>query len=749
MSTFKLNSFLRKNVHIVTPHSFNIFRAALLSCAVNSTVSHAEEVLNDSAIQLPVINVSAEKENQDPLKLKEVNTTASQLGLTAKEMPATLQTITQKEIKEKGIRTTKEAFSEITGATVGNVPGNPAVLTARGFSGNTNSVLYDGIRLGASTFTTRDSDVWKYEKIEVLKGPSSVLYGEGSLGVAVNLITKKPTLDHYSAEGLLSYGSFNTVRAAIGGNLPINDQWAVRSDISYMNSDSLYDIDNQNTTNLSLSSSALFKPNQDLSMIFALAYDHDKSESSYHGSPLLPASVARDPSDILSSSQGWVIDKSIRHTNYSPHGARNGADSISATWTTDYQINPIWKLKNITTYFQADRDFFLASEQDYNVGTGLFDRTVEAWTHDHKVLSNRLSISSDNFIADKFRNRFGIGGEYSRTDFYSSRPTGVLTSVDPFNPDVGNMPSVDGSVWPSFNLFDTKIDTVAVFAENAFNITPEWLVIGGVRYESIDVDRYIYNVNTGAEQSFNADYKPFSWRLGSVYNVTPDIQLYGQYSTAVTPLSSLVVISTANGRFNLSKGNSIELGFKSSLFNGKTDIVGSIYQITLDDILTRDPNNFSVSVQGGEQQSQGIELSASSQLTPQLRLNTGLSFVDAEYKTLIDGSGVNRSGNRPINVPKRGINASLSYTLPNQPLILNAYVKHADGFYTDTANTILVDGHTVFDASINYQLNDAISLTLWGKNLSNEFYAEYSGYSSRQVYIAPSRTVELGLNFKF
>ncbi|WP_228962110.1 TonB-dependent receptor plug domain-containing protein [Xanthomonas axonopodis pv. poinsettiicola] len=102
----------------------------------------------------------------------------SRLGLSQRETPASLQVIDQSDIATRGARTTSEVFDMVAGAMVGNVPGNPAVVTMRGFSGNTVSVLHDGVRLGASTIVTRNLDTFGLERVEVLRGPASVLYGE-------------------------------------------------------------------------------------------------------------------------------------------------------------------------------------------------------------------------------------------------------------------------------------------------------------------------------------------------------------------------------------------------------------------------------------------------------------------------------------------------------------------------------------------------------------------------------------------
>ena len=689
-------------------------------------------------------------QSDDPLHLDTKNSTGSRLGLTARETPATVETKTQEDMQVKGLRTTKEAFSDINGATVGNVPGNPAVLTMRGFSGNTINVMQDGVRVAASTIVTRDVDTWNYDRIEVLKGPASVLYGEGALGGAVNMITRKANLDGPAVEGMLSTGSFGTQRSAIGVNQPLSDTVAVRADISSLRSGSLYDIDNQKTTAFGLTTSPLYKPNYDLSMLFAIDHFDDQYDSTYQGAPLVAASAAKNPSSIVSNPYGLVIDKSARYTNYSPDGAHSGARSTMLRWTTDYQLNSAWVLNSAMSYYTAKRDFVLSGDQVYNKSTGKLDRTVQRITHDHQFWSEQLSDTNDSLIGG-FRNRFTVGGEYSYTDFSNPRQNGTTTSVDPIDPNVGSFPSSANSNWPGAGkniVYQSNMDTTAVFGEDAFNLTPDWLLVAGARYEDINLRRTVTDLNLGTEQSFHPTYDPFSWRVGTIYNLTPDVQLYAQYSTAVTPVSSLLLISTANGDFDLSKGRSVELGFKANAFGGATTVLGSVYWIELNDILTRDPNNSTLTVQGGQQTSRGMELTTSTKLTSQLQVDLGVSLVDARYDDLIEAGGADRSGNHPINVPHTTASASALYRLESLPVTLGAFVKHASGFYTDTANTYFVEGHTTLDASIAYEMKNA-TLTLRGRNLTNEFYGEYSGYSATQIYLGAPRSAELGVTFKF
>lgn len=709
----------------------------------------------DQPTELPKMQVTAQAESAEQgLHLNQVNRVGSSLNLKANETPATVETYTQEQMQQKGLRTVKDAFSNITGAIVGNVPGNPAVLSMRGFTGSANSVLIDGVRIAESTMMMRDLDSWKYEKIEVLKGPASVLYGLGSLGGTVNMITRKPSLEHAETDGMLSYGSFNTVRAALSTNKPVNDSTAVLFHASYSDSDSLYDIDDQDTKKVSVGTGLLYQPNDALSMLFTLDHDYDKQDSTYQGSPVLPANVAKNPSSILKSKdpEHSVLDKSIRHRNYNPDGAYSSSESTTLNWTTDYKLGSGWTLNNVLSYFKANRDFFEAPNQTYNAETGKFDRDIERITHDHEFWSNRLSLSNDSNLFGKYRNRFSLGAEYNHTDLTSLRQFASFGSIDPFSPQgqVGQMPSTSSSIWDSpggNSIYKSKLATTSIFAEDAFNLTPDWLLVGGVRFDHIDAERNVIDLYAQTQSKFNPTFNPVSWRVGSIYNITPDVQVYGQYSTAITPVSSLLLISSSRADFKLSEGKSAETGFKASLFDGKTDVIGSIYWIELNDILTRDPQNTSLTVQGGSQTSRGAELTASTQLTSQLRADLGLAWVDAKYHDLLEPGG-DRTGNRPVNVPKKVANASINYKFNAVPVSLTAYGKYVDGFYTDTANTYYVKGHTTLDASISYELKN-MTFTLWGRNLSNEYYGEYSGYSPTQIFIGAPRSVELAMTFKY
>ncbi len=695
---------------------------------------------------------------RDPLKLDDQAQAGSRLGLSIRETPASVEVLTQDDLQIRGLRTAREAFNDVVGAIAGNVPGNPAVVSLRGFAGNTVSILQDGVRVSASTVVQRDSNTWHYDRVEVLKGPASVLYGEGALAGVVNKVTRKPVLGERHLDTLLSVGSFATVFAAGGVNLPLSSTLAVRADASYQRSDSLYDVDNNDTLSAGLTASALWRPSDRLSLLVAVDHFEDRYDATYQGLPLIPGQYALRPTDAVTSATGLVADRALRRRNYNPQGAYSGANETTIRSRLDWTIDGGWSLALDLTGYTADRAFLLADSQSFVAPTaafphGSFRQTYQDFRHDHRFWNARAVVGNDSRIAG-LRNRFSLGIEHNDTDFVSLRQTAAaaaLPAVDVRNPAIVPLPSGTAIFTAGNVTFDSRLKQSSVFVEDALNLTPRWLLVGGLRWDHMALDRATTQNATGAIDRNSPTFDPVSWRAGTTWDVTPGVTLYAQYTTAVSPVSSILLASIANSRFRLTTGRAYEAGFKASTWGGRASVTGAAYRIAQRDILTRDPGNPALAVQGGQQSSQGVELSGVVAPVPALRLSGGVSYTDARYDELSElmaGVRIDRSGNRPINIPSTTVNASALFTIARS-VTLGGFLRHAGAFYTDTANTIRVAGHSVLDASVSFPVAPDATLTLRGRNLTDAFYGEYSGYPTTNVYIGAPRSFEVALATRF
>src|SRR5690606_33903277 len=197
----------------------------------------------------PTIVVTAALENP----LAEEAATGSRLGLTPLETPASVYSVDGDTIRALGDTDFSEAVTRAPGLAQSQTPGSGTIdITSRGFGGGSVLQLFNGVRLlpnnGSLSFPF---DTWNVDRIEVLNGPGSVLYGQGAMGGVINVIPKSANFSRSEVEAQVRYGSFDTYQAAIGMSAPIADSLAFRIDGSVRGSDGY--VDRGNSESLALS----------------------------------------------------------------------------------------------------------------------------------------------------------------------------------------------------------------------------------------------------------------------------------------------------------------------------------------------------------------------------------------------------------------------------------------------------------------------------------------------------------------
>ncbi len=711
-------------------------KASFLAIAACLVASPALAQVADNSADRDTILVTGQQ-------LEQQTEVSGRLGLSIRETPAVVDIVTQQDFQLQGVRNAIEAMNAAPGVASGNLPGSIGAVSMRGFQRAVN-YLYDGVRMANSDVGVRNWDAWSFERIEVIKGPASVTSGEGALAGAINFVPRRPNLDRASGEMLASYGSFDTARLAADVNLPLGKTVAIRGDVSFSRSSGW--IDDADSRTFAATGSLLFKPSDRFSLVVSVDHFEDRFETAYYGTPVVARSVARDPSSAVSGSSGLVLDKAMRRINFDYTDGKDGSNTTWLRARADYALSDTLTIVSDTSYYDSFRDYKDADEYSFNATTGRIDRGATYISHDHQYWNQRLHLAFDGRIAG-LRNRFTIGAEFGHTDFFTVRRFGA-SSVDPFNPVRGIFPADTPANFSTRQDVTAKVDALALFAEDALNLTDEWLVVGGMRYDDVKIDRSVRNVTSGAVQTYGQTYHPISWRAGTVYSVTPRTQLFAQYTRAVTPVSGLLFLSAANAKFELTTGYSYEGGIKTSLSGTGVELTASAFYIRQDDILTRDPTNPAVVFQGGAQRSRGAEVSLNLPVTPELNVTASGTLLDAEYLELIEAGGVNRAGNRPQNVPEQLADLVVTWSPKALPITLVGSVRHNGDFYTETANVTKVNAFTTFDAAVSWNASFG-TLTLRGRNLTDEFYADWSGYASGLVFIGAPRSVELSFTRKF
>ena len=677
---------------------------------------------------------------QPGLNLDVPSQTGSRLGLTPLETPASIEIIPGVTIQERGQTSVVDAVTQnATGFTSTASPGNGwTQLSARGFGGN-NSVmqLFDGTRLYVGSGTvTFPFDTWSAERIEVLHGPASVLYGEGAIGGVINIVPKKPT-DYFTAEGEVAYGTDNTKRFGVGAGGPMTNQLSYRMDARGTQSDGWLDQEGD-FSKLALSGAVTYKPTSDLR--FTLSNDYgDQSPMRYLGTPLINGSIP----DL------------IRFTNFN---VRDSELDFRDNWTqlkTEWAPSDWFSVRNVAYRLTSKRHWKEAERYTYNGATGMVDLGdfLEIY-HDQEQIGNRFDATLRANLGGGVKNEFVAGFDVNRITFmhannYNGVGGGVqfndLASVDPFDfvpvsfiNTIGTSPS-----------FETTTNQYALFAEDRLSLTPELTLVAGIRFDHPEIERERLSNNTAAsQQPYETSFSATTWRVGAVYSPIRDLAFYAQYATGADPASgddSLLSLSNAGSRLVLTTGRQIEIGAKQSFWGGRGEWTLAGYDIEKQNVKSADPNQPLIVRQVGQQSSRGVEAAVALQLTDTLRYEGNVALLQARYDQFIS-EGEDYSGNRSNNVPEQVVNNWLSWAfLPQWEAHLG--VRWVGDMYGNDANTYKRPAFTVVNLGLDYDVTEKSEIALRVYNAFDEVYAAYGG--STQWQLAPPRTGEAVYRVKY
>jgi iron complex outermembrane recepter protein len=695
-----------------------------VSVVVSPSLVHAQTNNDPSTTRLPAVSVSAPKQNE----LERPLNTGTRLGLTSMETPASVEQIDRRQLDERGDETILDAVSRATGISESPHPGNGgAELSARGFVG-TSSVtqLYDGVRPYGAIGVTYPFDTWAIDHIDVLRGPASVIYGEGAIGGIVNVVPKKPTRTPIENEIRLGIGTERTARLAFGSGGAINDKLSYRFDISGNRSANW--VDSGNSRDLSVSGALRYDitPELNVTASYAQGYQHPME---YFGIPLVNGSFDRS----LVKKNYNVSDSLISY--------RDSWATLAATWQPSDNLSVTSTLYRM----KSNRHWKDAEYYSYIPSSGLIERSsyTEIF-HDQEQIGNVTYATLESGLFG-MRNTASAGVEFNHTTFQhnNNSPYGGESFVDPYNFDPGLFINLAGTL-PKYR---TQANQYAFFAEDRLAITQRWSIVGGLRYDHASVNRDDL-INGGA---FTKVFPNTSWRIGSVYDITPTLAVYGQYSVAADPLSSLLMLNASKANFTLATGRQIEVGIKQSFLNGKADWTLAAYRIVKNNLVTADPLNPNNSIQIGQQSSRGIEATLGAEVARDWRIDANVSILRAKYDDFDQSTGsgvVSRAGNVPVSAPQRLANLWVSYRFL-QDWTGIAGLKYVGTRYADTANQIEMPSYTTVDLALAWKPRKDTTVTARAYNVFNRHYVQSAYYDETQFLLGNDRRLELLVNYRF
>ena len=695
----------------------------------------------------PVFVFGSKPSAANTINLDAQTDTASRLGVRIRELPAAVYQIDRATIEAAGARDTQEVLRIVPGITATQAQGGAAgFVSYRGFSGSQLTQLFNGIAVHYDVVSARPVDSWIYDRVEVIGGPSSFLFGAGAVGGSINYLTKLAERSNFS-EAQLRAGSFKLVQASAGLNRQLSGSATqgnfLRMDVNAQQKDGY--TDGNSSKSLQGAASLLSDLTSQLSHTLALEYQHEKEKRPYYGTPLLNPAIG----------EGRFRDD----TRFRNYNSADGSYEQTVKWArsiTDYRVSNSIRLKNTMYHYDALRDY--RNVEDYAFNTA--NTTVTRFSpllqrHDQQLTGNRVEATFKGAISGLQSDwAGGIDFSVNKQTRFPNGPALDVSVVNPANFTVGNFFTETG-ITPGFvQDRDNKVKTLAFFLENRTKLLPTVSIVTGVRHDKIELELTNRRAITAASPAnFSRAYTATTGRAGVVWDVSPRANVYATYATAADPPSGiLTTASFAQVRINneLTTGKQFEVGSKIDFFDGRATTTVAAYRITRNNLSTVDPTNRLNTLLIGQQSSRGIEADGSFRLTPALTLRGNIAFVDAQFDNFnqsIGGRVVSRAGNAPPNTPKRVANLGVNYVFAPG---WNASVsgRHVGSVFGDIANTLTAPSYTLLDVGVGYRVNSNLSVTARLRNATNKTYASYVS-ATPLFYLAEPRAADITLRMTF
>ncbi|WP_205942384.1 TonB-dependent receptor [Pedobacter sp. SYP-B3415] len=641
-------------------------------------------------------------------------------------------------------------------------------LTIRGFrvNGQSNTQLVNGLR--TSTGFWKQPLTNYLERVEVLKGPSSALYGNASPGGVVNRVTKKP-LNETRRQISMSLGSFNTLRGLADFTGPANKDSSLlyRVNLGYEDAGSFRDL--QFDKNVVVAPSLTFIASENTSINFDMVYNNSRSRldrgQSVIGNDLhsTPQSLALSTANDFLNEQTYIVTLSLNH-KFSDNLNFNAAYSKTGYQEDLYEhrsANAYAKAKSgsdipnlvAMQVFQRKRKRYidnLSGYLNYNVKTGPFEHRIVAG---YDYGSEKMPPGASQLTASGYRNAANTGTIAN----YVAKDSLRYLRDSRGNP-IPNIPSFD--LTNPTNSQRMQDDSKAFFAPTSLAPTYYYLNAGYVqdqikigRLQALLGVRYEYytdflNYATSTEQKTHSG----AWlpRFGLVYTATKNINVYGTYVMGYNPQTAANLANpNAGGPFDPVTSEMIEFGAKSSWFDDRLSITTSVYQIEQNNTLynANDASNPDLLRQIGKERARGVEFDITGRILPNWSILASYAYNDARIvESLVPGE----LGLQKPNAPKNTANVWTRYNFARGPL--NGFGLAVGSNYVDKRNLSLnftqtIPAYLLINAAAYYRVNK-VQLQVNANNITGKKYW-VGGYDYIRLFPGAPANYLLTLTYDF
>ncbi|WP_157218569.1 TonB-dependent siderophore receptor [Flavisphingomonas formosensis] len=663
-----------------------------------------------------------------------------------KEIPQAVQFLEGKLLDDLNITRLDSALELASGVSrQNNFGGLWDSFAIRGFAGDENfpsGFLVNGFNGGRGYGGPRDAS--NIERIEILKGPNSALFGRGEPGGTVNIVTKKPTFKE-GGSFAVSAGSWETYRVEGDYNLPLSDSVAVRINGSSERAHSFRDT--VETQKYTVTPSFLAKLSD--ADIFTYELEYVNQQVPFERGVVAIPTV--NPNGSISYNLGAIPNSRFLGN---PNDGPTRVEVLGHQVQYQHDFSDDWTLMlgagyKDTTFkgFSSDPELVLSRQRLDNDGRTLSrQRRYRDYSTTNMVFRGEISgkISTGSIIHNI---RIGADWDRFKIDTYQTRyrPSAAdqSYSIDIFNPNYNIPAPTPGVVIQNA----TEIQKAwGIYAQDQIEISKQFKIRFGGRYDdfSQDIDLRVNNTNP------RKSYTKFSPMAGLVFEPTSSLSFYASYGKGFRPNSG---VGFDGQPFAPETSKSYEIGAKLMTLNGRLTSTLSLYTMKKDNVLTTDPVNAGFSKPVGSARSKGVEFDLNAKLPAGFELFLTYAYTDAEWATnALDPNFAApiRKGDPLINIPKHQGNVLLfkNFSIGDHDAMLGAGVSYVDRRLGETATTFFLPSYTIAKVLGSVNITDQLKLSA---DVNNLFNKKYYASSYAALWIAPGTprqfTVRASFNF--
>ena len=640
-------------------------------------------------------------------------------GIALEKMPQSVQVLTADEIRDMGALTVGDLLRSVPSAN----PGYSRVGAYQSFSLKVRGYLADQMRNGIRQRYYEDVDasaISNIERVEVLKGPSGVLYGQSAVGGIISIVTKQP-MDEAAGSLQATLGSRSQKVLSGDFNLPLGDAFSMRLTGEFERSGTFIDYQDLDRNNIAASFLYRFGENA----VGHLVAEYVARDTKRY--PGLPIAGTLQSNGVGELRRGLnlgepAVDTLVAHA------------PLVQTWV-DLRLNDRWTLTPRLQWTEFNSTFTQIRVRAAQSNLTTINRNGRRGREDDTYVISQLDLTG-SVDTGAVHHQLLLGYEYDveRAQFRQHNLTNV-TPISVLNPVYAFATAAPAETFGFHLRFN--LDGHALYAQDQIALTDRWDVVGSVRHSWIND----WTQEVGGDVLDRTDVQSTIWQLGTSFRVNDAVSLYGGLSTGFDIESTQGVLSASGDPLKPEESEQMEVGvrLKRGNFRGSA----ALFEIKRVNALTTDPVDPDFSINTGEQRVRGVEIEGEWSPAANWTLSAGYAHLDGKITKSNDGDVGLGLG----DVPEHTLSLRTAFAVPGTTLTLRGGASYVAERPLVNASSVMLPSYAIFDLGASYAL-ERMNIDIMASNITDRRYYTASG-NAFAVMPSDPRSISLRLGTRW